>query len=129
MAPFAVPDSVREFLQRNIDSVEELEILLWLRRSGQDATVAELAEKLRSTSSSVTTRLEYLVRRVLVAPGMVPGSYRYAPESPVVDEVVAQLGDCYRDAPHKVMELVYSKPVDKIQTFADAFRLAKKEKG
>jgi predicted transcriptional regulator len=129
MAPFAVPDAVREFVQRNIDSVEELEILLWLRRSGQEATLAELAEKLRSTNSSVATRLEHLAERGLVAPGAMAGSYRYVADSASLDETVAVLGDCYRDAPHKIMELVYSKPVDKIQTFADAFRLGKKEKG
>ena len=129
MAPFAVPEAVREFLQRNIDSVEELEILLWLRRNGQEATLAELAEKLRSTTSSVATRLEHLAQRGLAAPGTITGSYRYVADSASLDQTVALLGECYRDAPHKIMELVYSKPLDKIQTFADAFRLGKKEKG
>lgn len=128
MAGFTVPDAVREFLQRNIDSVEELEILLWLRRTRSEATLSTLAEELRSSVSSVSSRLSDLRRRGLVQPSVSGDTYRYAAADAALEATVAQLADCYRNAPHKIVELVYAKPLDKIQTFADAFRFGKKEK-
>lgn len=125
MAAYEVPPNVREFLSRSISSVEELEVLLWLRRSQREATGAEVALELRSSESSVALRLKDLVSRGLLKAGASPESYRYGPDSPSTDAAVAELAECYRTAPFKIMELIYTGPAAKIQTFADAFRLKK----
>jgi hypothetical protein len=127
MADFLVPDAVRDFITRYIDSVEALEVLLWLRRSGVEADASTVARELRSSVPSVLKRVTELTAHGLLQPGAVDGTFRYAPVAPGLDSTVALVADCYRIAPFRTMELVYSKPADKIQTFADAFKL-KKEK-
>jgi hypothetical protein len=115
-------------LLRNIDSVEELEILLWLRKTGEHASVGTLAEELRSSIGSVSSRLAELSKRGLVAPGLLPDTYKYAPTQPGSGSAITLLAECYRNVPFKIMELIYAKPVDKIEIFAEAFRLEKKER-
>jgi hypothetical protein len=128
MAGFAIPDVVREFITRHVDSVEALEVLLWLRRTGAETDAATLAGELRSSVPSVLQRVAELKAHGLLQPGTQPGTFRYAPAKPGVDTTVALLADCYRTAPFRTMELVYAKPADKIQTFADAFKLKKDPK-
>lgn len=123
MAAFAVPDSVRDFIQRYINSVEAIEVLLWLRRHGAEADAETLARELRSSVPSVTQRIAELTSYGLVQGALVPGRFKYAVAGSSLDHTVAQLEECYRTAPFRTMELVYAKPAEKIQTFADAFRL------
>lgn len=126
-----LPDEVRRLIAENIDSVEQLEILLLLLQHPDRSWNAEtVARELRISPMSAGERLEDLTHDGLVAraDGNEAG-YRYGPESPALDEAVRGLAAAYPVRRVTVINLIFSKPVDKIRTFADAFRLRKKEDG
>jgi hypothetical protein len=120
-----LPEAVRRLIADHIDSVEQLEILLLLFQHPERSWSAEsVARELRISALSAGDRLKDMARAAILS--KVPGSegeFRYAPESPQMGEAVAGLAAAYSERRVTVINLIFSKPVDKIRTFADAFRL------
>jgi hypothetical protein len=120
-----LPEEVRRLIVDHIESVEQLEILLLLyQQRGRTWTAEEVARELRVAASSAGERLEELQRDALLS--RVEGEpmrYRYDPASSKLDGVVGGLATAYSERRVTVINLIFSKPVDKIRTFADAFRL------
>ncbi len=120
-----LPEAVRRFIADHIDSVEQLEILLLLFHHPERSWTAEaVARELRISALSAGDRLKDMARSTLLA--RVQGSegeYRYAPENQQQGVVVAGLAAAYSERRVTVINLIFSKPIDKIRTFADAFRL------
>jgi hypothetical protein len=128
LPPGDLPEEVRRLIAENIDSVEQLEILLLLFQHPDRSWNAEtVARELRISPISAGERLEDLTYDGFVsrADGSEAG-YRYGPESPELDAAVRGLATAYPTRRVTVINLIFSKPVDKIRTFADAFRLRKK---
>jgi hypothetical protein len=116
-----IPESVRKLIAEHIDSIEQLEVLLLLREHrGRTWTVAELSEHIRSSLTSVRGRLDGLVRRGLVEERSPNYQYAAAGE---LDAAVAELGRTYLERRFTVIDLIFSKPNDKLRAFADAFRV------
>ncbi|MFY0563258.1 hypothetical protein ACN28E_05395 [Archangium lansingense] len=115
---------MRRFITDHIDSVEQLEILLLLHQHPERSWTAEsVARELRISALSADDRLKDMARSGILA--KVQGSeveYRYAPSQQLGD-VVAGLATAYAERRVTVINLIFSKPIDKIRTFADAFRL------
>jgi hypothetical protein len=122
-----LPEEVRRFIAHHIDSVEQLEILLLLHQQPGRAWSSEaVARELRIPSKSAGERLEDMVHDgPLSRQGVSPEEYRYGPESMKLDDAVRGLATRYATHRVSVINLIYSKPIDKIRTFADAFRLRK----
>jgi hypothetical protein len=120
-----LPEDVRRFIADHIESVEQLEILLLLHQHGGRVWTAEsVARELRIAPISAGERLDDLARASILSRTQGnPAEYRYAPASPKLDEAVAGLATAYSERRVTVINLIFSKPVDKIRTFADAFRL------
>jgi hypothetical protein len=120
-----LPEAVRRFIADHIDSVEELEILLLLyNQQGRSWSAEAVARELRIAATSAGERLEDLVHdTILVRVDGDPVEHRYAPGNAVLDEAVGGLATAYSERRVTVINLIFSKPVDKIRTFADAFRL------
>lgn len=120
-----LPEAVRRLIADHIDSVEQLEILLLLQQHPERSWTAEsVARELRISPLSAGDRLKDMARSAILS--RLQGSeaeYRYAPESPQMAEAVAGLATAYSERRVTVINLIFSKPVDKIRTFADAFRL------
>lgn len=129
MSTNGLPNIVREFIIEHIDSVEQVEILLLLRqKTGRTWTAEAMARELRIAVSSAATRLADLKKLGFVVPvDGAPGEYRYAPRTPELDETVRGLSEAYSERRVTVINLIFSKPIDKIRTFADAFRLRKED--
>lgn len=129
MTDAGIPDEVRAFIAEHIDSVEQVEVLLLLRRSGdREWTADAVSDELRTNPGSAAERLADLTARRLIAPaGGAPErpGYRYAPGTPALDQAVRGLDQAYAERRVSVINLIFSKPIDKIRTFADAFRLRK----
>ena len=129
MSTGGIPDDVARFITDYIDSVEQLEVLLLLRASGSKEWTAEsIARELRINPESVATRLATMHAQGLLA--LVDeegGVYRYEPASSNTDRVVRGLADTYSQRRVSVITLIFSKPSDSIRTFADAFRIRKKD--
>lgn len=112
-----------EFTQSSVRSVWALELLLLLRRDRERGwTADELIRELRGSATLVGDNLEVFQTSGLVARD-AEGRYRYAPASSVLDQVCERLERAYREKPVAVMKAIVSAPNDKLQTFADAFKL------
>jgi DNA-binding IclR family transcriptional regulator len=123
-----IPTEVKDFILRNIASVEEMEVLFFLRDRRDSAwTAAALSAQLRSSVPSIDQRLSELLARGLVARGEASGSYRYWPKDAALEELVAKLAQYYAERRISIIELIYTRPSDKLRSFADAFRI-KEEK-
>jgi hypothetical protein len=87
-----------------------------------------VARELRIAPISAGERLEEFVRGGLLSrTGGTPLEYRYAPASTKLDTAVDGLARAYTERRVSVINFIFSKPVDKIRTFADAFRLRKED--
>lgn len=129
MAGERIPEEVRRFLANHVNSVEQLEVLLLLRRTAdRDWTAAQVADELRIDRASARRRLYDLHRAGLVGlyTSGTEGRFRYDP-SDAHAEAVDRLADIYVTHRVAVITFIISKPLDEIRSFADAFRIRGKE--
>jgi hypothetical protein len=120
-----LPEAVCRFIADHIDSVEQLEILLLLYQHPERSwTTESVARELRISALSAGDRLKDMARSSLLSKVQGgEGEYRYAPDNQQLAEAVAGLATAYSERRVTVINLIFSKPIDKIRTFADAFRL------
>jgi hypothetical protein len=121
-----ISEDLARLIKRHIHSVLQLEVLLLLRADPKDWTPVEVAQELRITEESAELRLRDLQLRQLLAQGSQPDSYRYEPGSPELTSTVDELAQCYADAKHAIIGLIFSEPGDSARTLADAFRIRKR---
>lgn len=123
-----LPPAVRQLLDR-LDSIAQLELLLLLQRTAPDEWTAEqLAAELRIEPTWALEQLALLRARGLLTecePG--GGRYRFDPETPALAKSVESLAACYSEQRVTVVGVLYSRPVDRIRVFADAFRIRRED--
>jgi hypothetical protein len=121
-----IPDDVKIFLLRHIDSIAQLEALLLLRANPElDWSAETLAKRLYITTQETAALLERLhIGGFLIASGSRSPCYRYYPTSrePAMIDRVAEI---YAKYLIPVTNLIHSKPRTRVQEFADAFKLRK----
>ena len=124
MSDAVIPQRVQRFISTHIDSIEKLEVLLLLRaRAEREWNAREVSQELRITEASAAARLEDLTaRRLLVASGG-SSTYRFGPASPDDAQSITELQETYSTRRVSVISYIFSKPLDKVRGFADAFRL------
>lgn len=121
-----LPDEVYRFLYQHIDSVEQLEVLLLVRRSpGRSWSPADVARDLYSHPTSIAQRFSSLLGAGLLRES-APGFFQYAPRSAELDQTVGRLDEVYRERRVAVISLIASKPIENVKAFSDAFRIRKK---
>ena len=124
MTDDGIPDHVRQFIFKYLDSIELLEALLFLRSSRDKFhTANDIGDQLRTNPNSVAKRLIVLVDAGIVKKqnGENP-SYRYHPDHDNLAKIIDELAVVYKVRRHRIYELMYS-PLARINSFADAFRL------
>lgn len=130
MTATSIPDEVRGFVVRHIESLEQLEVLLLLARDPARCWDAPgVAAEMRTSLPSVEGRLRDLERRGLLAPVDGTARFRYAPATPDLESAVTKLAEAYVNHRYSIIELIFSKPMDHIRVFADAFRIRKEPRG
>lgn len=119
----SIPDGVREFVFRYIDSIVELEALLLLRReSGLAWAPAAVAERLYISQDAASVVLGRLHARGLVA--FDGAMYRYECTPSDFSAQVEAVAEVYARQLIPMTNLIHSKP-SRIREFAEAFRLRK----
>jgi hypothetical protein len=124
-----IPDTVRAFILSSIDSIEQLEVLLLLRKHAtREWTVAGVSAIVKTNPRSIAARLVVLHRLKLVAKRSDGAEelYTYAPD-PVQRIAVDGLAQYYAYHSTRFVELIYSKPIESARLFAEAFRLRKSD--
>jgi len=118
-------EKVKAFVRDNIHSVEQLEVLLLLfTRADKSWTAAEVSAEIRSSVGSVTSRLNDLRRAKLICcSNETAGLYQFSNDQPELTSVVSELADMYLVRRTGIIDMIFSKPIDKMKTFAEAFKL------
>jgi hypothetical protein len=121
------PLELRQFIAQFVESLAQLEAMLLMHRDPQrEWGCKEIARELYLSGDMCQGILADLEKRRLVVRSASGDRYRYASD-PNVDRLVSQLGELYRQRRVAVITEIYSNPVKKVQTFADAFRLRPEE--
>lgn len=121
------PADVRAFIADHISSIAQLEMLLLLRNDpAKTWDVAEISKALYATREMSAGQLASLQDCGLVTVSEEPEHrYQYQPGTPELEDVVNRLAELYKERRVSVITVLYSEPVNKVQTFADAFKLRK----
>jgi hypothetical protein len=118
------PLELKQFVAQHIESLAQLETMLLLHRDAERAwTCEELARELYLSADMCQAIVLDLERRRLAARDAEGIRFRYARADAHIDRLVAQLAEVYRDRRVAVITEIYSRPQNKVQTFADAFRI------
>jgi hypothetical protein len=121
-----IPNDIRQFILRSIDSIAQLEALLLLRASPQQSWgIHAIARRLYITEQETSLLLSGLCQQELVTPGGESGQYTYKPASADLTRMVDRLAEIYAKHLVPVTNLIHAKPRTRMQEFADAFRLRK----
>ncbi|HVX14143.1 MAG TPA: hypothetical protein VHC22_23355 [Pirellulales bacterium] len=123
-----LPDDVRRFIIANLSSVAQLEVLLLLRDDrDREWTADEVSRPLYSAASGILRELNDLVAKGLAYVTHAPDTrFRYRPKpDEEVDAIVDRLAHLYKERRAAIISLIYSEPIDKARSFADAFRIRK----
>lgn len=123
-----VPDDVRRFLDANVESVDQLEILRVLSEDpGRGRAVAELAAEIQAAPDAAAADVAALeARGLLTATGRGRDAVaRHGGRTPALDGEVARLLAAYRERPVTMIRLVYARATERLRAFSDAFKLRK----
>jgi DNA-binding transcriptional ArsR family regulator len=121
-----IPKSVSDFIATSIGSLEQLEILLLLRDAqGEERSVADIYSQIQSSPASVHQRLISLKEAGLLVESAE--RFRFEPKAAELRALVDLLASNYQARRVRVIEAIYSKKSDAMQSFADAFRIKRKE--
>jgi hypothetical protein len=120
-------ETVKSFIIDHINSVEQLEVLLLLHRHWQkDWSAEEISKELRIDPHSAAERLEDLCHREFLSKKKdCPSLFRYNPRQSNHDRAVSELADAYTRHRVTIITQIFSKPLDKIRSFSDAFKFYK----
>jgi hypothetical protein len=130
MAPYVIPEDVRRFLLRRIDSIAHLEALLLLRDNADtEWSVAGVAARLYLEPEEVVSLLSRLCDDGLaVSTEGTDPQYRYRPSSAEFSAIVDRVAQEYAKHLVPITKLIHEKPRLRVQEFADAFKLRKKDR-
>jgi predicted ArsR family transcriptional regulator len=123
-----LPDDVRRFLDANVESIEQLEILRVLAESSEAEWDADaLARAIQAPPADAAAHLAALHARGLVALRTEGAGARgrHGARSPELAAGVERLLRCYRERPVTMIKVVYARANERLRAFADAFKLRK----
>ncbi|MGZ3306538.1 MAG: hypothetical protein ACXU8U_11820 [Asticcacaulis sp.] len=126
MSDGIIPDDVRQFLLKSIDSIAQWEGLLWLRaNAGQAWDAGAVARHLYIADAEAAFLMDRLVMRGMVTMESPGRLYRYRPAAAELDALIGRAADLYRRYLIPVTQIIHSKPPSRVQEFANAFRIRK----
>ena len=122
-----IRDDVAQLISQHINSIEHLEVLLLLYRNPQKAwTAADVSRELYTTPESAARWLAELhASGLIVLDDTVQPCYHYA--AGTNDTAVANLAAAYKERRVRIINMIISKPLDHIRSFADAFKFKKED--
>jgi hypothetical protein len=124
-----IPPTVQRFLERRIESVEQLEVLLLLQQyADRSWNAAAVADALRLTVGTAGRSLEALGRRDLLDVRIGDDVwFRFSPATPELAATVRQLADAYREGRTPILAFVAARRRRGLHDFSDAFRIREED--
>jgi hypothetical protein len=122
-----LPADIELFIAQHIESLAQLEaLLLAAREPGRDWGCEDMSRQLYIGPDVCATIMDDLQRRgFLERTPANPDRFRYHAKDAGIDRLMERLAALYEERRVAVITQIYSKPINKVQTFADAFRLRK----
>jgi hypothetical protein len=126
----ALPKDLQEFLSQHISSVVQVELLLLLHGSApREWPAGAIARELRIEPGWARTQAQDLSERGLLESRSESGQvlFRFQPADPALAAAVGRLADAYTSRRVSIISFIYSRPIDQLKSFSDAFRLRKEK--
>jgi hypothetical protein len=127
MAEDVIPEDARQFLLKTIDTIAQWEGLLLLRaHSGEAWDAVAIAGHLYISEAETVFLLARLAERHIVAVTDTPEGIRYT-YNPTAELAAAvdRVAGLYKDYLIPITRIIHSKPRNRVQEFANAFRIRK----
>lgn len=118
-----VPAELRTFISEHIGSIVQLELLLLLAADPQKSWSSDEAAKVLYVSPTAAFGLLEGMRARGLLEALQQERFRFVPQNADWGPLVAALAAFYKERRLTVIDLIYNRPVDKFQSFADAFRI------
>jgi hypothetical protein len=127
--PDLIPEEVKHFLVDHIDSIAELEAVLFLREHRDRRwSCGSVAERIYLSEEVTASWLVKLTNKgFITADGMSPATFRYELHNQAQALLVDRLAEVYAKYVVPVTELVHKKSLRNIEGLSEAFKF-KKEK-
>ena len=124
--PPPLPSSVTAFLDAEVFSIPQLEVLLLVHAAAEPRTVDEIAREFYLPATVIGPWLSDLASRGLIR--SVDGRYTALPADDPREKTITEVAECYAKRRVTVTRHVYASNEDPVRRFADAFRLRKDKK-
>jgi len=124
-----LPEEARKFIDRYIDSLEKLEVLLLLQRSPERQwTASAVASELQISFGTADRQLSKLCAQNLLDVKLGQDLfYSFSPHLPHLQEGARALARAYAQQRLAVLKRVAQRPPEAIRDFANAFHITKKD--
>jgi DNA-binding MarR family transcriptional regulator len=125
-----LPPDLYRFLDANVESMEQLEILRILGETPDSPRlVAELAQQAQIQPTAIGTHLAALEQRGLLKTAVLDTKpvCRYAPRTPDIETLLGRLLQFYRERPVTLIKLVYARAQGRLKAFSESFRLRQED--
>lgn len=127
MTEAPIPEDARQFLLKTIDSIAQWEGLLLLRaHPGEAWDAASIAGHLYIGEAETVFLMARLAEHRIVAAVETPDGARYAYRPPSeLAATIDHVAQLYKDYLIPVTRIIHAKPRNRMQAFANAFRIRK----
>ena len=115
--------AVDQFVLQYIHSVEQLEILLLMRREPRPWTAQQISSELRTNVDAAKMRLGALLAANVIGPAAIADAFIFTPPTPETAKLIGELAQAYQARRVAIITLIYSKPQSDLKALSDAFRL------
>jgi len=124
-----IPEKLKRFLTDYIDSIAELEAMLFLRQYPNRSWSCRLvAEWIYLSEEDTTSLLAKLTKKGLITANEIsPGSFQYRPHNQEVAQLIDQLAETYAKYLVPITNLIHTKSRRNIESLADAFKFKKEQ--
>jgi hypothetical protein len=125
--PVQLSDQLSQFIRERLPSLEQIEIVLLLRRDAARAwTAPEVAGNLNTPPESTAMRLFLLASNGVIVFDSSSGLPRYRYVASMPEDVMVELESAYDDQRDALVALTGGTTApDPLRSFADAFKLKK----
>ncbi len=125
-----IPEEMQRFLARNIESIDQLEVLRILGKAPErEWSSTDLAREVQAQPAALAGHLAALHGRGLLTAVTRDGILfaRHGPHTPELAGLVSRLLQLYEERPVTLIKMVYAQASDHLQAFAEAFRFRKED--
>jgi hypothetical protein len=125
-----IPQDVVAFLDANVESFEQLELLRILGQSpDREWQLAELAHEVQTDLQTAARHAAALGGRGLLTQVTrgAETAFRYGCEKPALERQLRGMLTAYNERPVSMIKLVYAQASNPLRAFSDAFRVRKEK--